>query len=82
MIKERLRIGMVVKTNKGLIGMIVAIRTNLNVYLNSGHYHTCTMMYPDYEPSRIREMVLSLGTDQDVMDKSEFVEIVTKKYCK
>jgi hypothetical protein len=81
MIKERLRIGMVVKTNKGIVGMIVGIKENENVYLNKGHYHTCKMMYPSKTFPEIRELVLCLGADQDAIEKDQIVEIITQKYC-
>jgi hypothetical protein len=81
MIKERLRIGMVVKTNKGIVGMIVGIKGNENVYLNEGHFYTCSLMYPSKTFSEIRELVLSLGTDQDAIEKDQIVEIITQKYC-
>jgi hypothetical protein len=81
MVKESLRIGMVVKTNKGVVGMIVAIRINQNVYLNKGHFYTYSLMYPSKTFSEIRELVLNLGTDQDVIEKDDIVEIITRKYC-
>jgi hypothetical protein len=73
--KQGLKNGYVVKTDKGKIGMIVWRRDNDNIGINFGHYHIFVNVHKK-EGQDLIDSVRMMGAE-DVFCKHQIVEIIS-----